>query len=40
MKKELKTKYDHTEVESGKYENWVKQGYLQLEINRKNPLRL
>ena len=27
MKKELSTKYDHLEVEKGKYEEWLKEGY-------------
>ncbi|MBP3892104.1 MAG: valine--tRNA ligase [Solobacterium sp.] len=40
MKKELKTKYDHKEVESGKYENWVKQGYFTAGDKSKEPFTI
>ena len=27
MEKEMAPKYDHLQVESGKYQNWIDQGY-------------
>ena len=37
MKKELSTKYDHLEVEKGKYEEWLKEGYFTAGDKSKDP---
>ena len=37
MKKELSTKYDHLEVEKGKYESWLEAGYFTAGDKSKDP---
>ena len=36
----LDTKYNHLEVEKGKYQTWKDKGYLQVVIYPKNHMRL